>query len=164
MTVFYRSHDLFSGVKYDFILSSFINQIICMAVNAKTQMNIEPGQLGIYEDSLHVYIKKDEDKVTKFIKEGHIRNNPEKFDIMYKYNNIEELFDDLWYVVKTEEATYYGNFDFALEKINKIKNKAFKDMAKMYYNRNFKHYCNNSTSERCLNKTTLPYETTILRW
>lgn len=164
MTVFYRSHDLFSGVKYDFILSSFMNQLICMAVNAKTGLDIQPGTIGVYEDSLHVYTLKDKKKLADFISESKkLEDCKLEFDIMYKYETVKDLFDDLWRIVEVEQATYHGNFIFAKDKLDKINNPAFRDMSRMYYNRNLKYNIDKSI----LQKDELPmlyYETNILRW
>jgi len=139
MTTFFRSHDLFSGMKYDMVLSSFINQLIAMGVNTTLgDMVLEPGKLGFYEDSLHVYVNKDQMKLDKFTDEAHLTTADARFDIMHKYKTLESLFDDLWQVAKVEEHTYHGKFTQANKFINKIQNPAFADFAKMYYNRNAK--------------------------
>jgi thymidylate synthase len=167
MTTFFRSHDIFSGLKYDFLLSSFINQIMCMSINARrkelklSNENVQPGSLAFYEDSLHVYNLKDKTKMKKFINENH-EVSEERFNIMYNYDTVKGMYDDLWYIMKAETSSYYGNFKFALEKINKIENVTFKDMAKMYYNRNLKH---NYKKKHQYDLTSyLDYETKIFKW
>lgn len=154
-TAFFRSHDFFSGVKYDLVFDSFMAQLIAMGVNANTKQNVVPGVLGLYEDSLHVYVNKDKEKLQAFEKEN-IFNADERFNVMFPYKSVKEMYDDLWYVVKVEEAAYYGNFEFALEKLNKILNPAFKDFARVYYNKNLKNY-------KSTNKL-LKFETKVLRW
>lgn len=154
MTTFFRSHDLFAGSKYDIILSSFINQLICMCINAKNKSNVIPGALGTYEDSLHIYYLKDQDKLQQLNK-THNMPSQERFNIMHNYNDMQEVFDDLYYVLKVEESSYYGNFEFAMEKLNKIKNPAFKDFAKVYYNKNAK-FNNKDLYEE--------YTTKVLKW
>jgi thymidylate synthase len=160
MSVFYRSHDLFNGVKYDAILSSFIAQIIAMGVNINTGQKITPGTLGVYEDSLHVYPIKDKSKLDLLMIEKH--DDPiERFNIMFDgYSKLSELFDDLWNVVRVEESSYYANFEFALEKLSKIKNPAFRDFARMYYNRNGRWHL--KQKKQFIEH--LDYETKVLSW
>jgi thymidylate synthase len=157
MTVFFRSHDIFSGLKYDVILSSFMNQIICMGINAGNKEQVAPGALNIYEGSLHCYPMKDEKLYKQFLEEAHPADVEEKFDIMYNYASLKELFDDLWLVKKVEEETYMSRFDLAFDEIGKIKNPAFRDFARVYYNRNYKFAFDKE-------KGNLEYETKILKW
>lgn len=154
MTTAFRSHDLFSGFKYDLILSSFVNQLITMGVNCKSENKIQPGNLTSYEDSLHIY-PRDYQKLID-IKSQKIPTEFKKFNLMYDYKKLEDIFSDLWKVVQAEESSYYGNFEYSMQKIEKIQNPAFKDFAKVYYNRNLKF----NKSE----KTKLNYDTDIMYW
>jgi len=165
MSVFFRSHDLFSGVKYDFILSSFINQLMTMMINAKSEKKITPGNLGIYEDSLHIYDLKDSEKLTKFKEEAQdIETNKQQFDLMYNYKTIDQIFDDIIRVSKAEESSYYGNFDFAKYKIENTINPAFRDFGRVYYNRNAEFNNKDVKNKHKKKVELLPYETKILKW
>lgn len=140
MTTFFRSHDIFSGLKYDILLSSFMNQLICMGVNATNHdLKIEPGTLATYEDSLHYYPLKNLENYREFVAEKPERST-QKFDFMYSYKTVSEMYDDLWHVMKAEQSSYYGNFKFAEEKMKEIKNDKIKRMAECYYKRNKEFY------------------------
>lgn len=155
MTVFYRSHDLFAGHKYDVILSSFMLQVIAMAVSAEIGQELQIGKLSIYENSLHTYPYKDEQKYQQFISEQPYANE-NSFNIMHKYSSAKNVFKDLRRVSKAEYASYFGNFVASKEIIDKIENPAFRDIARVFYNRNRKHLKSDVNAEE--------YETTILTW
>lgn len=162
LTVFYRSHDINSGVRYDVILSSFMQQLICMAVNAKTALNIRPGKLIMFDGSLHKYPIKDADILQKISDETldklilGDRLSTSYFNIMYQYKTVKDIFDELWLIKNCEEASYQNNFQYALKLIQKIQNPAFRDFARVYFNKNLKHFKSNFEKQK--------YETRCLRW
>jgi len=163
MTSFYRSHDFFGGLKYDYILSSFMCQLITMGVNAKNGSNLLPGKLNMYDDSLHVYVLKDNNKLIEYIKEAeNVLQNQSSFNVMYSYGSVKDMYEDLWRVHDAETSSYWANFDAAKEKIEKINNPAFADFARIFYNRNvsYKQKKENKIDDSKL----LDYETHIFRW
>ncbi len=151
MTAF-RSHDFFSGMKYDVFLSSFMNQMFSMMVNAKTGDTIKPGTLHFYEGSLHSY-GRDDGKLEQLMltPPQHVSD----FNVMHPYKSVSALYDDLLMVCRSEESSYWGRLDVSNEHLNRIANPAFRDFARVYHNRNAKY---NNSEER------LPYETSVMTW
>lgn len=150
-TTFFRSHDFMSGQKYDVYLSSFLSQLITMGVNAQTNSNIENGRLHFYDGSLHVYAK----DIIKLERVQDTKNSECVFDILYKYNKVEDIYQDLVLLKHSEEASYWGKFDASLKQLHQIQNPAFRDFARVYFNRNAKH---NGIESK------LSYETRVLQW
>lgn len=140
-TTFFRSHDLFRGVKYDVILSSFMAQLFSVALNEGKSLEekvVDRVKLYSYEDSLHVYNRKDSDKLEKFRREKINRENERSFDIM-DYHSLKQLYDDLYTVLRGEEFAYCGNFEDSIKYLKRITTPVIRDFLRVYINRNYKH-------------------------
>lgn len=163
MTVMFRSHDILSGVRYDVILSSFMLQLIAMAVSANRKEQIIPGRLIMYDGSLHIYPNKDTETISKIkedLKNAESIETEAYFNIMYPYVSVEEIYEDLWNVLRAQEFSYFSQFGHAAETIMKIKNPAFRDFARVYYNRNARREMKLSGQDLVL----MTFETKALRW
>jgi thymidylate synthase len=61
----YRSKDIFAGLKYDPMLSQFLQQTLVGWLNF-SRANIECGRLSFFDESLHFYPDKNDDTYKKF--------------------------------------------------------------------------------------------------
>lgn len=140
LTTFFRSHDFFSGLKYDVVLSSFILQSFCSWLKADG-IAAEPGQLYFYENSLHWYPNKDSEKMNSLIDE--IKNTPSSnCELKLDKSDITTYWKDLRNIKHIEEISYWGNFDLAIKQLDKINSAVFRDFARFYIMRNTKRMKN----------------------
>lgn len=133
MTVFYRSWDFFGGFKtYDFALSSFILQAFC------SWLNMEPGQLGFYANSLHFY-ERDREQLQKLEAECECSQNKISNSLIVDKNvYIKDFYEQLRFVKLIEEAAFSRNFTLAENSIEKLDGNIFKDIANTFIEKNEK--------------------------
>lgn len=130
MSVFFRSWDLFGGVKYDPALTSFIQQSV------SSWCGFEPGTLGIYANSLHFY-ERDRETLERLVEESK-DYKPSKELIVDGNLGIKEFYDGLRGVKAVEEAAYNGNFARAEELKNGLPIELFKRMGEIWIKKNEK--------------------------
>jgi len=127
MSVFFRSWDFFGGAKtYDFALSSFILQSFC------SWLNMKPGKLGIYANSLHYY-NRDRSKLENLVAESQI--NSDKL-ILDGNLGISESYDALRKVKLAEEAAFNKNFDSARRIRDSLEVFLYRDMVNTWIRKN----------------------------
>lgn len=130
MAVFYRSWDFFGGFKtYDLGLSSFIQQSFC------SWLNLEPGTLGVYTNSLHYY-NRDRANLEKLVKEVDTTTKVSGSLILDEKVGITDYYRQLRSVKAVEEAAYNGNYKKAIEIRDSLNIKMFKDMCDTYIKKN----------------------------
>lgn len=130
MTVIMRSWDFFGGFKtYDFALSSFILQSFC------SWLNLEPGNLSFYVNSLHYY-NRDREILEALVKEIKVKKMLSDFLIIHERTNINDFYKQLRAVKQCEEAIYNGNIMKARRIQFDINITLFKDMCEVWINKN----------------------------
>jgi thymidylate synthase len=102
MTVMMRSWDFFGGWKYDFKLSSFMQQSL------SSWLGMEPGKLAVYATSLHYYAR-DENLLKSLINEP-VRDSLEwrLYQEGERVQSISEFHTSLRTLRNIERASYMG--------------------------------------------------------
>jgi hypothetical protein len=137
MTTFYRSHDIFSGFKYDAMLSSFVLNMLCSWLRA-SGVDAKPGKLYFFDGSLHYYPKKDGDKIYRALESFEEDNLSNNISIIKDDISPTDFFKDMWNVKRSEEASYFGNFEAAEKKRDEIVYEPMRNFANVYIMRNKK--------------------------
>ena len=137
MTTFYRSHDLFSGFKYDALLSGFVLNSLCSWLRAE-DIDVQPGKLFFFDGSLHYYPKKDGDKLLTAI-ESHSSDILEnKISVITNNISVDNYFKQLRLVQDTEAAAHYQNMSLARKISRSIQYQPFRYFAETYIKKNEK--------------------------
>ena len=132
MTVSFRSHDFFGGFKtYDFALASFIQQSFC------SWLDMEPGTLGVYENSLHYY-NRDREKLEHLVAETKSSNRSSDRLFVDAHLGIKDFYTDLRKVKSCEEAAYNKNLEDAERFRDEVRPELFKRMCDVYMKKNLK--------------------------
>jgi thymidylate synthase len=138
MFVAFRSHDLFAGYRTDYVLSSFVLHFLAKILSVVKGINIVPGEISVYETSLHYYPLRVKTPIHEVAKNFNNNNFIFRPFTDTDYKIVDEINNDLKYLKLSEEAAYSGAFDTSLEFINRIKDSELTDIAKYLYNLNIK--------------------------
>jgi thymidylate synthase len=130
MSVFMRSWDFFGGAKtYDFALSSFVLQALC------SWLNLEPGNLCIYANSLHYY-NRDRQQLEALVAEAqHPMSNAAELHIPRNIP-IDDFYRQLRKVKLIEEHAFARNFCRTNQLKGELSIPLFVDMADTWIRKN----------------------------
>ena len=130
--VAYRSHDLYAGVKVDYVFVSFLNQFLVSALNDILGVNLEPGELHVHESSLHYYpssVKNGKNLVL----DSFVLDKEKRRFVVFKGMKLQEMIDDLRSLKAVEDI---GHSELAIKRFRTIKDPVIRDFARVLASKN----------------------------
>jgi thymidylate synthase len=148
LNTIFRSHDCFAGLRYDILLSQFLQWTMVGWLNGEG-VQVEPGELTFFDESLHYYQHKDEEKYNAFIaakdnfSEKLYHSEEDRKNLMNSLStewNITDYYKDLRELRRIERVSFYNRCRPSYSLLSSAKEKMsiplFQDWTIMYLLKN----------------------------